>query len=60
MRIAADISETPEQSAAARPFRLHTVDGKLVQPNPDLDRTSALVAIDDEADFASAQRDRSG
>ena len=33
------------------PFRLHTVRGRLVQPNLDLDRTSALLADDDEAEF---------
>lgn len=60
MRIAADLTETPKQSEAARPCRLHTVGGKLVQPDLDPDRTSDLVAIYDEADFANAQRDRSG
>ncbi len=40
-----------KQSPAALPFRLHTVRGKLVQPNLDLDRTSALLAIDDETEF---------
>ena len=34
------------------PFHLHTVRGRLVQPDLDLDRTSALVARDDESDFA--------
>jgi|HubBroStandDraft_4_1064222.scaffolds.fasta_scaffold501834_2 hypothetical protein len=33
----------------APPFHLYTVRGKLVNPNLDLDRTSALVAADDEA-----------
>ena len=33
------------------PFRLHAVRGRLVQPDLDLDRTSALVAADDEAAF---------
>jgi len=32
-------------------FRLHTVRGKVVDPNLDLDRTSALVAADDEAEY---------
>jgi hypothetical protein len=40
-----------KESPTAPPFRLHTVRGKLVQPNLDLDRTSALVAIEDEAEF---------
>jgi hypothetical protein len=35
----------------APPFRLHTVRGKLVQPNLDLDRMSALLALDDETEF---------
>ena len=30
------------------PFRLHTVRGKLVNPDLDLDRTSALISMDDE------------
>lgn len=34
-------------------FRLHTVRGKLVKPNPDLDRTSALIVAEDEASFRS-------
>jgi len=38
-------------STADPPFRLHTVRGKLVQPNLDLDRTSALLLLEDEADF---------
>jgi len=36
---------------AAVPFRLHTVRGRLVQPNLDLDRTSALLLDDDESAF---------
>jgi len=35
----------------APPFRLHTVRGKLVNPDLDLDRTSALLALDDEATY---------
>lgn len=35
----------------APPFRLHTVRGKLVNPDLDLDRTSALVAMDDETAY---------
>jgi hypothetical protein len=33
------------------PFRLHTVRGQLVQPNLDLDRTSALLISDDESAY---------
>jgi hypothetical protein len=33
-------------------FQLHTVRGRLVRPDLDLDRTSALVALDDESAFA--------
>jgi hypothetical protein len=33
-------------------FRLHTVRGRLVNPEIDLDRTSALLTRDDEAAFA--------
>jgi hypothetical protein len=34
-------------------FKLHTVRGRLVRPDLDLDRTSALVALDDEPEFAT-------
>ena len=37
----------------ASPFLLHTVRGKLVNPNLDLDRTSALEVHDDEEKFLS-------
>jgi hypothetical protein len=37
-------------------FRLRTVRGKLVNPAIDLDRTSALVAGDDETRFAVRKR----
>ena len=37
--------------SSASSFRLHTVLGKLVNPNLDLDRTSHLVELDDEARF---------
>jgi hypothetical protein len=40
-----------KQSPPAPPFRLHTVRGKLVQPNLDLDRMSALLALEDETEF---------
>ena len=42
-----------KQSAPALPFELHTVRGRLVQPDLDLDRTSALVAMDDEAEYSN-------
>jgi hypothetical protein len=38
-------------SSAATPFQLHTVKGKPVQPELDLDRTSALETPDDESKF---------
>ena len=37
--------------AAAQPFKLHTVRGQLVNPNLDLDRTSALLVADDESAY---------
>jgi len=39
-------------SGEAEPFQLHTVAGKLVDPELDLDRTSALDTLDDELKFA--------
>ncbi len=33
------------------PFVLHTVRGRLVDPAIDLDRTSALLLADDEAEY---------
>lgn len=33
-------------------FKLHTVRGKLVNPNLDLDRTSAILIADDESSYA--------
>jgi len=33
------------------PFSLHTVRGKLVTPNLDLDRTSKLIELDDQMWF---------
>ena len=45
-----------ERPAAAQKFRLHTVRGKLVNPNIDLDRTSALLVADDEAEFGEGPR----
>jgi Ribbon-helix-helix protein, copG family len=38
-----------ERKTRSRPFRLHTVRGRLVNPNLDLDRTSALLVSEDEA-----------
>jgi hypothetical protein len=38
-------------SGATAPFRLHTVRGKLVDPDLDLSRTSALTVQEDEARF---------
>ncbi len=35
----------------ASAFRLYTVRGRLVQPDLDLDRTSALLAADDESAY---------
>jgi len=56
----ADLAKRP--LADAPPFRLFTVKGRLVQPDLDLDRTSALFALDDEAEFgrASAGASRPG
>jgi Ribbon-helix-helix protein, copG family len=42
-----------QPSSAATPFQLHTVRGTLVQPELDLDRTSALETLDDESKFAA-------
>lgn len=39
----------PKAASSAPPFRLHTVRGRLVDPNLDLDRTSALIVAEDEA-----------
>jgi hypothetical protein len=38
-------------SGAAEPFQLHTVAGSLVEPELDLDRTSAIDTLDDESQF---------
>ena len=40
--------------AAAQPFKLHTVRGRLVQPQLDLDRTSALLMADDESVYGKS------
>jgi hypothetical protein len=42
---------SPTDQTAPPPFQLHTVRGQLVQPNLDLDRTSALLVADDEAEY---------
>jgi hypothetical protein len=41
------------ESATVDSFHLHIVHGELVQPNLDLDRTSNLLAIDDETEFGA-------
>ena len=38
-------------TVAAPSFKLHTMRGKLVRPDLDLDRTSALIALDDASAF---------
>ncbi|MFY9728496.1 MAG: hypothetical protein WB579_21605 [Bryobacteraceae bacterium] len=43
------LAKTP--ASASAPFRLHTVRGKLVNPDLDLSRTSALTVQEDEASF---------
>lgn len=43
------LAKAPAGTAA--PFRLHTVRGKLVDPDLDLSRTSALTVQEDEANF---------
>ena len=48
------LARKPSQVVA--PFRLHTVRGKLVQPELDLDRTSVLETIDDESKFEGLRK----
>jgi hypothetical protein len=43
---------SPADSGTAPPFQLHTVRGTLVQPDLDLDRSSALIVEDDELAYA--------
>jgi hypothetical protein len=43
------LTEAPP--VAGPPFRLPTFRGKLVNPELDLDRTSALVTADDESEY---------
>jgi len=38
---------------ASVPFHLHTVKGILVHPELDLDRTSALITMDDAVYFSN-------
>jgi hypothetical protein len=45
-----------DRSAPGEPFHLYTVRGRLVQPGLDLDRTSALLTADDEAEFGGGKR----
>lgn len=45
-----------DRIAPGERFQLHTVRGRLVQPRLDLDRTSALLTADDEAEFGGGQR----
>jgi hypothetical protein len=40
---------------AGQKFRLHTVRGRLVRPDLDLDRTSALVTLDDESAYSGGK-----
>jgi hypothetical protein len=47
---------SPNPTSPAPPFRLQPVRGRLVYPDQDLDRTSALVVAEDEAAFRSHRR----
>jgi hypothetical protein len=44
------------QRAEVRPFRLHTVGGRLVNPALNLDCTSELLFLDDEEQYAERKR----
>jgi hypothetical protein len=44
------------RTPTVEPFHLYTVRGTLADSTLDLDRTSALIAIDDERDYAKRQR----
>ena len=48
------LARNPSSSTPA--FRLYTVRGKLVDSHMDLDRTSTLVAMEDEASFRGQPR----
>jgi hypothetical protein len=41
-----------KEPSSAPLFHLHTVSGKMVNPNMDLDRTSALEMLEEEARLA--------
>jgi hypothetical protein len=41
-----------KSSSSTPPFQLHTVRGRLLRPDLDLDRTSKLMLRDDEEQFA--------
>jgi len=43
------LAARPAQTAA--PFKLHSVRGRLVRPDLDLDRASSLITLDDESEF---------
>lgn len=45
-----------KRAASAPPFQLFTVKGRLVRPELDLDRTSALLVEDDAARFISEKK----
>jgi hypothetical protein len=47
------LSRNPDPAVSK--FQLHTVRGRLVRPDLDLDRTSALIALDDEAAYAAGK-----
>jgi Arc/MetJ-type ribon-helix-helix transcriptional regulator len=44
------LGQAPPETATE--FRLYTVKGKLVRADLDMDRTSSLLTMDDEAEFA--------
>jgi hypothetical protein len=46
-------SLSAKSGEAAKPFRLPTARGRLVEPGTDLDRTSALLLTDDESKFGA-------
>jgi hypothetical protein len=48
------LARNPSSSVPA--FRLHTVRGKLVDPQMDLDCTSALIAMEEDASFRGKPR----
>jgi len=50
-------ADSPKE-AASDSFHLHTVSGELVQPNLDLDRTSALLVAEDELAYFAPKSDR--